>query len=388
MSAWVLPDHIADLLPAQARQVEILRRQLLDRAMVHGYELVPPPLLEHIESLLTGTGEALNLMTFKLVDQTSGRTLGLRADTTPQVARVDAHLLNRPGVTRLCYCGPVAHARAARAQATREPLQFGAEIYGYAGREAEHEIQQLALDALRQAGVSSLVMDCADVRIVRALLQGQPIDASVAQAVHQALARKDVGQLASLTAALAQPVRDGLRALPSLHGDITVLERARTQLPSLPLIAQALDDLQALANGIQGAQVSFDLSDMRGYAYYTGLRFAVVGCLRDSGEPIELVRGGRYDEVGAVFGRSRPAVGFSLDIKELARALPEAEAPRAIRAPWHDHAELEQAIDALRQAGHVVICELPGHALGQDALVCDRELVQTPQGWQVQPLSS
>jgi ATP phosphoribosyltransferase regulatory subunit len=388
MSAWVLPDHIADLLPAQAQQVEALRRQLLDRAMSHGYELVTPPLLEHLESLLTGTGEALNLMTFKLVDQTSGRTLGLRADTTPQVARVDAHLLNRAGVTRLCYCGPVAHTRAAHAHATREPLQFGAEIYGYAGREAEQDVLQLALDVLPQAGFSELVLDCADVRIVRALLQGQPLDAGQTQAVQQALARKDSEALHALTAPLAQPVRDGLRALPTLHGDRDVLARAQQLLPSLPLIVQALDDLRALAQGVQGARVSFDLSDMRGYAYYTGLRFAVITRLHDTGEPIELLRGGRYDEVGAVFGRSRPAVGFSLDIKELARALPESAPRLAIRAPWGTDPQLAQAIGRLRQGGETVICALPGHTLGQDALVCDRELVQTPQGWQVQPLSS
>src|SRR6059058_2634563 len=170
MSAWVLPDHIADVLPSEARHIEELRRQLLDTARGYGYELVMPPLLEHLESLLTGTGEALDLQTFKLVDQLSGRMLGLRADTTPQVARIDAHLLNRQGVARLCYCGPVLHARPDRPLATREPLQFGAEIYGHAGLEADLEVQDLALDGLAAAGVGSLVLDMGDARIVRSLL--------------------------------------------------------------------------------------------------------------------------------------------------------------------------------------------------------------------------
>src|SRR5512145_1529900 len=199
-SAWLLPEHIADVLPAQARHIEELRRGLLDVARSFGCELVMPPLMEHIESLLTGTGHDLDLKTFKLVDQLSGRTLGVRADATPQVARIDAHLLNRAGVTRLCYCGPVLHTRPSGMQATREPLQFGAEIYGHAGLEADLEVQDLALDCLRDAGLVEATLDLADARIVRALLDG--VDSARRADIQAALASKDVSVIGELCAAL------------------------------------------------------------------------------------------------------------------------------------------------------------------------------------------
>ncbi|HTH78259.1 MAG TPA: ATP phosphoribosyltransferase regulatory subunit, partial [Ramlibacter sp.] len=226
MSAWLLPDHIADVLPSEARHIEELRRQLLDTARGYGFELVMPPLLEHLESLLTGTGEALDLQTFKLVDQLSGRMMGLRADTTPQVARIDAHLLNRQGVARLCYCGPVLHTRPDRPHATREPLQFGAEIYGHAGIEADLEALLLALDCLKATRVGDITVDMADVRIVRSLLAGVPVDASVIAHVHAALAAKDASELASITKTFPAAAREGLRALLSMYGDAKVLEEA------------------------------------------------------------------------------------------------------------------------------------------------------------------
>src|SRR3954469_3355268 len=226
MSAWLLPDHIADVLPSEARHIEELRRQLLDTARGYGCELVMPPLLEHLESLLTGTGEALGLQTFKLVDQLSGRTLGLRADTTPQVARIDAHLLNRPGVTRLCYCGPVLHTRPDRPHATREPLQFGAEIYGHAGLEADLEALLLALDCLKATQVRDLTVDMADARIVRSVLAGVPVDGAQLAQVHAALATKDASELASLTKSFPAASREGLLALVGLYGDSKVLAEA------------------------------------------------------------------------------------------------------------------------------------------------------------------
>ena len=216
MSAWVLPDHIADVLPAEARHIEELRRGLLDMACSYGYELVMPPLLEHLESLLTGAGEALDLQTFKLVDQISGRMMGLRADTTQQVARIDAHLLNRQGVARLCYCGPVLHTWPDRPHATREPLQLGAEIYGYAGVEADLEILDLALSCLQVANVRDASVDLADVRIVRSLLAGVPVDAQVLREVHAALAAKDASELAILTRTFSAASREGLLALLQL----------------------------------------------------------------------------------------------------------------------------------------------------------------------------
>ena len=229
-SSWQLPDQIADVLPSEARHIEELRRLLLDSARSYGYELVMPPLLEHLDSLLTGTGETLGLQTFKLVDQLSGRTLGLRADTTPQVARIDAHLLNREGVTRLCYCGSVLHTRADRPHATREPLQFGAEIYGHAGLEADLEVQGLAIESLRAAGFGALQVDMADVRIVNALLAGARLGASAQARIHSALAAKDVTELQDVLARQSDVpavCAAGLMALLQLYGDRQVLAEAR-----------------------------------------------------------------------------------------------------------------------------------------------------------------
>ncbi|MBP7572677.1 MAG: ATP phosphoribosyltransferase regulatory subunit, partial [Rhodoferax sp.] len=236
MSAWVLPDHIADVLPSEARHIEEVRRDLLDMARCYGYELVMPPLLEHLESLLTGTGEALDLQTFKLVDQLSGRMMGLRADSTPQVARIDAHLLNRSGVTRLCYCGPVLHTRPAGPHATREPLQFGAEIYGHAGLEADLETLLLALDCLKAANVQSPSVDLADARIVNSVLAGVPVDADLLQRVHVALAAKDASELAALSKAFPSATRQDLLALVELYGDEKVLLEAEKVLQTSPAV--------------------------------------------------------------------------------------------------------------------------------------------------------
>ncbi len=381
MSAWVLPDHIADVLPSEARRIEELRRLWLDTARGYGYELVMPPLLEHLESLLTGTGSALDLQTFKLVDQLSGRTLGLRADTTPQVARIDAHLLNRVGMTRLCYCGPVLHTRPDSPYASREPLQFGAEIYGHDGLEADLEALQLALEGLKAAGMADLVVDLGDARIVPCLLT--PLKLPAAQQAHlvQALATKDASALQQLTADFPPATRDALLALLQAYGGPEVLAQARTTLAAWPEALVALDQLAWLASHLE-ATVSFDLADLRGYAYYSGPRFAIyaAGC----GDA--LVRGGRYDEVGAVFGRKRPAVGFSLDLKALVGATPKPALRAAIRAPWSESASCRAAIARLRSLGETVVCVLPGHESEVDEFDCDRELVEAAGQWVVQAL--
>jgi len=380
MSAWVLPDHIADVLPSEARHIEELRRGLLDTARGYGYELVMPPLLEHLESLLTGTGEALDLQTFKLVDQLSGRTLGLRADSTPQVARIDAHLLNRQGVARLSYCGPVVHTRIDRPLASREPLQFGAEIYGHAGLEADLEVIELAQACLRGAGVSHLQLDMADVRVIDAVLSPVQLSAGKVLQIHAALAAKDVAELAVLARDLPTAVRHDLCALPRLFGDVSVLDEARQVLQPSAELHAALDNLHWLAAHVRGLGVSIDLADLRGYAYYTGMRFALfaVGQQGRAGQSVELARGGRYDEVGAVFGRKRPAVGFSLDLKELVSTVSPRALVAAIRAPWGMDAHLREAVAALRSQGHTVVCVLPGHEHEVDEFHCDRELVQDP----------
>ena len=382
MSAWVLPDHIADVLPSEARHIEELRRGLLDTACSYGYELVMPPLLEHLESLLTGTGEALDLQTFKLVDQISGRMLGLRADTTQQVARIDAHLLNRRGVTRLCYCGPVLHTWPDRPHATREPMQFGAEIFGHAGLEADLEVLELARACLDVAGVRGTSVDMADVRIVRGLLAGVETDAETQRLVFAALASKDASELASLTKNFPATSRSGLRALMNLYGDYSVLDEAARALSGTPGIDGLLSDLRWLAARLGDARVTFDLSDLRGYSYYSGARFAIYA----EGASDALVRGGRYDEVGAVFGRNRPAVGFSLDLKQVVGVVPMRALKPAIRAPWGEAEDVRSAITALRRRGETVVCVLPGHESEVDEFRCDRELVLAAGKWTVQAI--
>ncbi|HJV60035.1 MAG TPA: ATP phosphoribosyltransferase regulatory subunit [Albitalea sp.] len=385
-SAWLLPEHIADVLPAQARHIEELRRGLLDVAGRYGFELVMPPLLEHLESLLSGTGRELDLKTFKLVDQLSGRTLGVRADTTSQVARIDAHLLNREGLTRLCYCGPVLHTRPAGLHATREPLQFGAETYGHAGLEADLEIQDLALDCLRSAGVTKVTLDLGDARILRGLLSGVTVDPARVAALMGALAAKDAPTVDELSRNFAAPVRDGLKALMRLYGGAEILAAAERELPIHPLVGAALGDLRSLARRVQQAhpevRVGFDLADLGGYGYYSGARFAVYtdGC-SDA-----IARGGRYDEIGAVFGRNRPAVGFSLDVKELAALVAPRRLAAAIRAPWGESEALRSAVRRLRAQGETVICILPGHEHEGQEFDCDRELVAAGDQWVVRAL--
>ena len=412
MSAWLLPDHIADALPAEARRIEDLRRQLLDAACAYGYELVMPPLVEYLDSLLTGTGSALELQTFKLVDQLSGKTLGVRADTTPQVARIDSHLLGREGVARLCYCGPVLHTRPERALASREPLQMGAEIYGYAGREADLEILLLALDCLRATGLAAqgpLTVDLADARIPRALLAGLPLEAGALGEVLAALAAKDESRLDALTRDFPSDTRQRLLALPGLYGDENMLARAERTLGTAPLLRQALKDLRWLAARLgPDVRVSFDLADARGYAYYSGMRFAVYAgspACEDDAQALSsaeqarrqargadaVLRGGRYDGVGAVFNpyveRERPAVGFSLDVRHLARATAPRARRAAIRAPWATPAEAPQlaaAIAALRARGETVISDLPGTECQPDEFACELQLVEIAGEWIVQ----
>jgi ATP phosphoribosyltransferase regulatory subunit len=387
-SAWLLPEHIADVLPAQARHIEELRRGLLDVARGYGFELVMPPLLEHLESLLSGTGRDMDLKTFKLVDQLSGRTMGVRADTTSQVARIDAHLLNRDGLTRLCYCGPVLHTRPSGLHATREPLQFGAETYGHAGLEADLEIQDLALDCLRSAGIKNVTLDLGDARILNGLLADLPIDSHRTVLLTEALAAKDKATLTDLSQELPQEVRDGLDVLLRLYGGVEVLDVAERELPARAPIRAALGDLRSLASRLQHAhpeaRVGFDLADLGGYAYYSGARFAAYS----EGCSDAIARGGRYDEIGAVFGRNRPAVGFSLDLKELADLVPARRLAAAIRAPWGESEALRSAVRRLREQGETVVCILPGHEHEGQEFDCDRELALAGDQWVVRALGA
>jgi ATP phosphoribosyltransferase regulatory subunit len=378
MPNWLLPENIADVLPSEARKIEDLRRQMLDNFRLYGYELVMPPLLEYVDSLLTGAGKDTDLRTFKLVDQISGRMLGLRADMTIQVARIDAHLLNRDSVTRLCYAGSVLHTRPSGLHATREPLQIGAEIYGHAGLEADAEIQELALVSLAMAGFSEVRLDLSHVGVLRAIIADEPAARNDEAALYALLRAKDSPGLDALTSTYAPTTRAALLALPHLYGDVDVLARAREVLPAVPGITKALAELAALAaSAIGRAEVAIDLADLRGYQYESGAMFA----LYVPGLPNAVARGGRYDHVGEAFGRARPATGFSLDLRELARLLPSAERKHAIRAPWGNAPELREQIAELRATGEVVIQSLPGHDDDQDEFECDRVLVLEDSNW-------
>jgi ATP phosphoribosyltransferase regulatory subunit len=383
MARWLLPENVSDVLPAEARTVERLRRALLDLYRGFGYELVVPPLMEHLDSLLTGSGHDLDLTTLKLVDQLSGRTLGLRADTTPQVARIDSHILNRSGVARLCYAGPTLHARPMHPLASREPLQVGAEIYGDADPAADREILELAVRSARSIGVERVQVDLGHTGVVRALLGDLLHAPEGVEEVLAALTAKDPAALDEASRALGAEERGALKALLGLNGGAEAIARARGVLPRSAALEAALDGLEELAQGCAADAVSVDLSDLHGFRYHTGFTFAVYV----PGLAAPLLRGGRYDDIGMAFGRARPATGFSLlDLREAAQlAGPGTES--AILAPRSPDPDLRAAVEALRGAGEIVVCH---GAAGTDeeigiALALDRELVRAEGRWVVQP---
>ena len=381
MPAWSLPEAIADILPAEARRVEALRRSLLDLFASYGYELVMPPLLEYVESLLSGTGRDLDLQMFKLVDQMSGRTMGLRADITPQVARIDAHLLNRPGVTRLCYAGSVLYTRPRSLTGTREPFVVGAELYGHAGVEADLEIQELLLAALTAAGVGEARLDLGHAEILRAILAADPRGFLMAERVYAVLQTKAKDGLVELCDELGPATCEALLALNDLHGGIETIDEARRRLPAVPRIAAALDVLERLAGALDPARVSIDLADLRGYHYHSGTMFAAYS----TGLPNAIAQGGRYDEVGLAFGRARPATGFSLDLRELAAVATIADRKAPIVAPAAGGESLRAAIAALRRRGETVIRELTPSDAADPA--CTRMLVRRGDAWVVETRS-
>lgn len=380
---WLLPEHIADALPAEAAQIERLRRSLLDLFRVHGYELVMPPLLEHLDSLLTGSGQDLKLRTFKLVDQLSGRTLGLRADMTPQVARIDAHLLNRHGVTRLCYCDSVLHTLPASLAATREPIQLGAEVYGHAGLAADREVIRLMADSLAIAGAAAARIDLGHVGVFRALADAAGLDRESEEALLQLLRAKDVPSLRERCSAVDEPFRAALLALPDLYGGVEVLAAAARVLPELPAIRAALASLRALHESLPDLPLSFDLADLRGYHYHNGVVFAAYHAAFSSAVAL----GGRYDGVGKAFGRARPATGFSMDLRELARLAVRAAPTGAILAPYAAaNPGLAMAIAALRAQGEIVVELLPGEDRS-DGPWCDRRLLEGDGQWLIEAIN-
>jgi ATP phosphoribosyltransferase regulatory subunit len=360
---WLLPENLADVLPAQALQVEELRRVILDLFESFGYQLVIPPMLEYVESLLTATGSDMSLQIFKLVDQLSGRTLGIRSDMTTQVARIDAHILNRQDISRLCYAGTTLQTRVVPGIFSREQLQLGAEIYGFAGIAADIEIGRLMLDTLYLAQVGSVTLDMSHAALLRDVIAEIPLSSSQSSELYAALQAKDRSSLEQLTANWQGAKQELILSLLDLSGDAPfVLERARQVLPNSQVTQQVLGDLETLYLALHQysnqTQFNIDLADLAGYQYHTGVMSAayIADC------PVAIARGGRYDEVGSAFGRSRPATGFSLDILPLANLSQRPVITNVILAPCSNDPELLQKIRELRQSGQVVIQLLPGES--------------------------
>ncbi len=378
---WLLPEYIADALPAEAARIERLRRRVLDHFKLRGFAYVMPPMLEYLDSLLTGAGQDLKLRTFKLVDQISGRTMGVRADITPQAARIDAHLLNHQGVTRLCYCGSVLHTLPASVFAGREPLQIGAELYGYAGIEADLDIIRLLAGAFAAIELPLARIDLGHVGIFRALAKAAGLPPEAEDNLLDLLQAKDVPGLAEASSTLASPWREALLALPRLYGGIEVIDRAESELPALPAITAALDGLRHIVAEAPELPLSVDLSDLRGYHYHNGVVFAAYS----PGYPAAIALGGRYDGAGQAFGRARPATGFSLDLREAARLTPSARASGAILAPAAADPVLSARIAKLRDEGEIVIELLPGET-SCEGLRCDRKLVRVGECWIIEAI--
>jgi ATP phosphoribosyltransferase regulatory subunit len=381
MRNWLLPEYIEDVLPAEAERIEMLRRTLLDLFKVHGYQYVIPPMLEYMESLITGVGHDLDLATFKVVDQLTGRLMGVRADMTPQVARIDAHLLNHQGITRLCYAGSVLRTKPDGLAQTREPLQLGAELYGHAGVASDIEIQRLLIKALTAIGISEVHIDFSHVNVFGSLIEASQISPQLEYELYSALQSKDKSSIAALSRQLDKTARESLLHLTDLNGDISILAKAAKVLPDIPAIQAALANLSQVGLALNDLDVTvgFDLSELRGYHYHSGIVFAAYA----QGYKGPLALGGRYDEVGQAFGRARPATGFSLDLRGVVTALPSAKPTMAIFAPGSDDHTLSVKIDNLRAEGHVVIQELAGFASNLNELNCDKKLVHYNSGWHV-----
>jgi ATP phosphoribosyltransferase regulatory subunit len=386
MRNWLLPEFIEDVLPVEAVRIESLRRQLLDLFQVHGYQYVIPPMLEYTESLITGTGYDLDLATFKVVDQLTGRLMGVRADTTPQAARIDAHMLNHQGVSRLCYAGTVLRTKPDGLARTREPIQLGAELFGHAGIESDIEIQGLMIKALQLLGLKELHIDFSHVGIFESLVKAADIETSLELALYSALQNKDKESLKQLTSSLDASTRDALLSLVDLNGDVSVLTQAAEVLPTTPEITTALKNLRTIAETLTdlNIHIGFDLSELRGYHYHNGIVFAAYA--HGYAGPIAL--GGRYDGVGKAFGRARPATGFSLDLRGAVLALKPASLQKSILAPVSNSNTLVSAVTALRTKGEIVIQALPNSPIDSEELNCDRTLVEENGEWRIAPLEN
>ena len=388
---WLLPTGIEEVLPARAAELERLRRCLLDLYRGWGYELVIPPFIDYLESLLTGTGRDLDLQTFKLTDQLSGRLLGVRADMTPQVARIDAHHLRREIPTRLCYLGTVLHTRNDGFAGTRSPLQIGAEIYGHDGPASDVEVLRLLVRTLETAGIEAPHLDLGHVGIYRGLIQQAGLTRADELRLFDALQRKASAEIEAIIAetGVAGAVGGMLLSLVELNGEDALTQASSALRTADAGVLKALDRLKAvadeLAHWLPQLPVHFDLAELRGYTYKTGVVFAAFA----PGWGLEIARGGRYDDIGRVFGRARPAVGFSADLKGLialsARAADAAAASGAVLVPWDPDPALQRAVEELRAAGRQVLHELPGQPGAPADYNCCERLARVDGVWQLVP---
>ncbi len=383
---WLLPEGIEEALPSRAELLESTLRRLLDVYKSWGYDLVMPPFIEYLESLLTGTGNDLDLQTFKLTDQLTGRLMGIRSDMTPQVARIDAHCLKRDVPTRLCYMGTVLKTLPPTHGGNRSPMQVGAELYGHAGVESDVEVLRLMVKTLHTAGLEHVYLDLGHVGIFRGLAQQADLDAQTESRLFDALQRKAKPEIAELLSEkdLPSALHNMLESLADLHGDAAVLDKAATVLAEADEpVRQALENLRQIARDaahLPGTSVHFDLAELRGYNYHTGAVFAAFA----PGEGQAIAQGGRYDDIGKVFGHARPATGFSTDLKTVL-SLVNAKSPevRGIFAPYAEDAALSRLIDELREGGERVIQSLPGQQGTALEMGCDRELVQQNDSWEI-----
>lgn len=382
---WLLPEGIDEILPPQAEQLETMRRQLLDMYKSWGYELIMPPFVEFLDSLLTGTGNDLDLQTFKLTDQVTGRTMGVRADMTPQAARIDAHSLKREGPVRLCYMGTVLRTRPESQGGTRSPLQIGAELYGHSGVESDVEVLQLMLETLKVTGVDGTHVDLGHVGIFRGLARQAELDQEQEAAMFDALQRKALPEINALLDefGVTSKIQDMFKALVELNGDASILQTARKLLKKGSReVGDALDELIRIQERAQQAvpdtRLYFDLAELRGYNYHTGVVFAAY--VQGLGQSV--AQGGRYDEIGSVFGRARPATGFSVNLKSLITSN-NGQTKNAVFAPAGDDAGLIDTINGLRAQGETVIRELTGQSTDAQAMGCNRILIQSKNGWEV-----
>lgn len=387
MPNWLLPEYIQDMLPDEAWRIEAMRSKVIELLRLSGYQLVAPPLLEYAESLLINNSQDMDVRTFKLVDQLSGRTMALRADITPQVARIDAHLLNCQGVTRLCYAGSVLHTQPAGLMRTREPLQIGAELYGHSGLESDLEVQRLMLQALTLMGIDGVHLDLGHVGVFRALVKRAAIGSELEGALFAALQLKDLPALQGLVSGLPDDVRGALLALTQLYGTAEdVLQRARKVLPDWSEIRAALHELEQTAAHLQplARDIGIDLAELRGYHYHSGIVFAAY----HAGSHDAIALGGRYDDLGKSFGRARPATGFSMDLRQLLGLLPPVAQAKGILAPHRNDSKLNESIALLRSQGHAVVVDLLGDAALRGELNCDRELILRDSAWVVVDLKN